>query len=55
MNDPRGSLTLKVASDATRPTGRDLDERLTISDDQRARARSMLEAAGRKALADLRS
>jgi hypothetical protein len=34
--------------DATRPTGRDFAERLTISDDQRARARSILEAAGVK-------
>jgi hypothetical protein len=34
--------------DATRPAGRDFAERLTISDDQRARARSMLESAGIK-------
>jgi hypothetical protein len=34
--------------DATRPLGRDFPERLTISEDQRARARSLLEAAGVK-------
>jgi 2,5-furandicarboxylate decarboxylase 1 len=34
--------------DATRPTGRDFAERLVISDEQRARARSILEAAGIK-------
>jgi 2,5-furandicarboxylate decarboxylase 1 len=34
--------------DATRPLGRDFAERLTISDDQRARARSLLEATGVK-------
>src|SRR5216683_3489724 len=38
----------KMAIDATRPTGRDFAERLTISDDQRARARSILEGAGVK-------
>jgi hypothetical protein len=34
--------------DATRPAGRDFAERLVISDEQRARARSILEAAGVK-------
>jgi hypothetical protein len=32
--------------DATRPAGRDFAERLVIPDDQRARARAMLAAAG---------
>jgi hypothetical protein len=34
--------------DATRPTGRDFAQRLTISEEQRARARSLLQAAGVK-------
>jgi hypothetical protein len=34
--------------DATRPAGRDFAERLIISDDQQARARSLLAAAGVK-------
>jgi hypothetical protein len=34
--------------DATRPAGRDFAERLVISDDQRSRARAILEAAGVK-------
>jgi hypothetical protein len=34
--------------DATRPTGRDFAERLTISQQQRERARSILQAAGVK-------
>jgi hypothetical protein len=32
--------------DATRPAGRDFAERLVIPEDQRARARAMLAAAG---------
>jgi hypothetical protein len=32
--------------DATRPTGRDFAERLTISEEQRARARKILASAG---------
>jgi 2,5-furandicarboxylate decarboxylase 1 len=32
--------------DATRPSGNDFAERLVISEEQRARARSLLEAAG---------
>jgi UbiD family decarboxylase len=36
----------KMGIDATRPVGRDFAERLTISDAERARARSILEAAG---------
>jgi hypothetical protein len=34
--------------DATRPAGREFAERLTISEEQRARARSLLAAAGVK-------
>lgn len=34
--------------DATRPTGRDFAERLVISEEQRARVRGILEAAGVK-------
>jgi hypothetical protein len=34
--------------DATRPAGRDFAERLTIPDEQRVRARSLLAAAGVK-------
>jgi 2,5-furandicarboxylate decarboxylase 1 len=32
--------------DATRPVGKDFAERLTISDEQRARVRQILAAAG---------
>jgi hypothetical protein len=32
--------------DATRPVGRDFAERLVINDEQRARARAILAAAG---------
>jgi len=45
-SDPQNFTLTKMGIDATRPTGRDFAERLTISDDQRARARSILEAAG---------
>ena len=45
-SDPQTFTLTKMGIDATRPTGRDFAERLTISDDQRARARSILEAAG---------
>jgi hypothetical protein len=34
--------------DATRPAGRDFAERLVISEEQRARARAILETAGVK-------
>jgi hypothetical protein len=34
--------------DATRPVGKDFAERLVISDEQRERARGILEAAGVK-------
>jgi UbiD family decarboxylase len=45
-SDPQTFTLTKMGIDATRPTGRDFAERLTISDDQRARARSILQAAG---------
>ena len=47
-SDPQTFTLTKMGIDATRPTGRDFAERLTISDDQRARARAILEAAGVK-------
>src|SRR5215216_7775191 len=47
-SDPENFTLTKMGIDATRPAGREFAERLTISDDQRARARSMLEAAGIK-------
>jgi UbiD family decarboxylase len=45
-SDPETFTLTKMGIDATRPTGRDFAERLTISDDQRARARALLQAAG---------
>jgi UbiD family decarboxylase len=47
-SDPENFTVTKMGVDATRPTGRDFAERLVISDEQRARARSILEAAGVK-------
>ena len=47
-SDPQTFTLTKMGIDATRPAGRDFAERLTISDDQRARARSILQAAGVK-------
>src|SRR3954463_1580382 len=47
-SDPQTFTLTKMGIDATRPTGRDFAERLTISDDQRTRARSILEQAGVK-------
>src|SRR5262249_33001902 len=47
-SDPERFTLTKMGIDATRPTGRDFAERLTISDDQRARARAILAAAGVK-------
>ena len=47
-SDPETFTLTKMGIDATRPTGRDFAERLTIPDDQRARARSILAAAGVK-------
>src|SRR5918992_2794141 len=47
-SDPENFTLTKMGIDATRPTGRDFAERLVIGDEQRARARSILEAAGVK-------
>src|SRR6516162_2148367 len=47
-SDPETFTLTKMGIDATRPAGRDFAERLSISDDQRARARSILAAAGVK-------
>jgi 2,5-furandicarboxylate decarboxylase 1 len=47
-SDPETFTVTKMGIDATRPAGRDYAERLVISDDQRARARSLLAAAGVK-------
>ena len=49
-SDPETFTVTKMGIDATRPAGRDFAERLVISDEQRARARSLLEAAGVKPL-----
>jgi len=48
ISDPETFTLTKMGIDATRPTGRDFAERLTISDEQRARARSILQEAGVK-------
>ena len=45
-SDPETHTVTKVGIDATKPTGRDFAERLTISDDQRARVRAILERTG---------
>jgi UbiD family decarboxylase len=45
-SDPETFTVTKMGIDATRPVGQDFAERLKISDDERARARSILEAAG---------
>jgi UbiD family decarboxylase len=45
-SDPETFTLTKMGIDATRPSGRDFAERLVISDEQRARARGMLESAG---------
>lgn len=45
-SDPETFTVTKMGVDATRPAGRDFAERLVISDEQRARARAILEAAG---------
>ncbi|GLK78927.1 UbiD family decarboxylase [Methylopila turkensis] len=45
-SDPENFTLTKMGVDATRPTGRDFAERLVISDEQRARARSILAEAG---------
>jgi 2,5-furandicarboxylate decarboxylase 1 len=45
-SDPDTFTVTKMGIDATRPAGRDFAERLVIPDDQRAKARAMLTAAG---------
>jgi 2,5-furandicarboxylate decarboxylase 1 len=47
-SDPENFTLTKMGIDATRPAGREFAERLAISEDQRARARSILAAAGVK-------
>jgi UbiD family decarboxylase len=45
-SDPETFTLTKMGIDATRPAGRDFAERLTIPDEQRQRARALLEQAG---------
>jgi UbiD family decarboxylase len=45
-SDPETFTLTKMGIDATKPSGRDFAERLIISDEQRARAHSILERAG---------
>jgi 3-polyprenyl-4-hydroxybenzoate decarboxylase len=45
-SDPQNFTVTKMGTDATRPAGRDFAERLAILDDQRAKARALLAAAG---------
>ena len=45
-SDPENHTVTKVGIDATKPGGRDFAERLTITDEQRARVRGILERAG---------
>lgn len=47
-SDPETFTVTKMGIDATRPVGKDFAERLTISDEQRARVRGILESAGVK-------
>jgi 2,5-furandicarboxylate decarboxylase 1 len=47
-SDPATFTVTKMGIDATRPSGKDFAERLVISDEQRARARALLERAGLK-------
>jgi UbiD family decarboxylase len=47
-SDPGNFTVTKMGIDATRPGGRDFAERLVVSEEQRARARSILQAAGVK-------
>lgn len=47
-SDPENFTVTKMGIDATRPAGRDFAERLVISEEQRARARSILLASGVK-------
>jgi UbiD family decarboxylase len=45
-SDPQNFTVTKMGIDATRPIGRDFAERLIISDEQRTKAREILESAG---------
>lgn len=45
-SDPQNFTVTKMGIDATRPIGRDFAERLVISDEQRTKAREILESAG---------
>jgi 2,5-furandicarboxylate decarboxylase 1 len=45
-SDPENFTLTKMGIDATRPTGRDFAERLVISEEERARARAILERVG---------
>ncbi len=45
-SDPDTFTVTKMGIDATRPVAKDFAERLTISDEQSARARALLQAAG---------
>src|SRR4029077_3339107 len=45
-SDPQNFTVTKMGIDATRPVGRDFAERLIISDEQRTKAREILESAG---------
>jgi UbiD family decarboxylase len=47
-SDPETHTVTKVGIDATKPAGRDFAERLTISDEQRARVHGIIERAGVK-------
>jgi UbiD family decarboxylase len=47
-SDPQTFTLTKMGIDATRPADKDFAERLVISDEQRARARALLESAGVK-------
>lgn len=47
-SDPVDHTLTKVGIDATKPSGKDFAERLTISDTQRARVRAILERSGIK-------
>jgi len=47
-SDPTNYTLTKVGIDATKPTGKDWAERLTIDDAQRARVRQIIEGAGIK-------
>jgi UbiD family decarboxylase len=47
-SDPETFTVTKMGIDATRPVGKDFAERLVISEEQRARVRGIIEAAGVK-------